>query len=59
MDTVDVTSMCPYDQAKARALLAEAGYSAQKPLTFELAATPRRACSTSSPPSSGEMARIG
>jgi peptide/nickel transport system substrate-binding protein len=36
MDTVDVTSMCPYDQAKAKALLAEAGYGAQKPLTFEL-----------------------
>src|SRR5437667_8229991 len=36
MDTVDVTSMCPYDQAKAKALLAEAGYGPQKPLTFEL-----------------------
>jgi ABC-type transport system substrate-binding protein len=28
--------MCPYDQAKAKALLAEAGYGPQKPLTFEL-----------------------
>src|SRR5213594_1228195 len=35
-DTVDVTSMCPYDPAKAKALLAEAGYGPQKPLTFEL-----------------------
>src|SRR5207344_2217081 len=36
MDTVDVTAMCPYDQARAKALLAEAGYGPQKPLTFEL-----------------------
>jgi len=35
-DAVDVTSLCPYDQAKAKALLAEAGYGPQKPLTFEL-----------------------
>ena len=36
LDTVDVTHMCPYDQAKAKALLAEAGYGPQKPLTFEI-----------------------
>jgi len=36
MDSVDVTPMCPYDPARAKALLAEAGYSPQKPLTFEL-----------------------
>ena len=36
LDTVDVTSMCPYDPARAKALLAEAGYGPQKPLTFEL-----------------------
>ena len=36
LDTVDVTHMCPYDPAKAKALLAEAGYGPQKPLTFEL-----------------------
>src|SRR5262249_60510660 len=35
-DTVDVTSLCPYDAAKAKALLAEAGHGPQKPLTFEL-----------------------
>jgi len=35
-DTVDVTSLCPYDPAKAKALLAEAGYGPRKPLTFEL-----------------------
>jgi len=35
-DTVDVTNLCPYDQAKAKALLTEAGYGPQKPLTFDL-----------------------
>jgi ABC-type transport system substrate-binding protein len=36
LDTVDVTHMCPYDPAKAKALLAEVGYGPRKPLTFEL-----------------------
>jgi ABC-type transport system substrate-binding protein len=36
LDAADVNHMCPYDQAKAKALLAEAGYGPQKPLTFEL-----------------------
>jgi peptide/nickel transport system substrate-binding protein len=36
LDTVDVNHMCPYDQARAKALLAEAGYGPQKPLTFEI-----------------------
>jgi len=36
LDTVDVTHLCPYDQARAKTLLAEAGYGPQKPLTFEL-----------------------
>jgi peptide/nickel transport system substrate-binding protein len=36
LDTADVTHMCPYDPARAKALLTEAGYSPQKPLTFEL-----------------------
>jgi peptide/nickel transport system substrate-binding protein len=38
MDTVDVNSKCPYDPAKAKALLAEAGYGPSKPLTFDLLA---------------------
>ena len=38
LDTVDVNHLCPYDPAKAKALLAEAGYGPQKPLTFELMA---------------------
>ena len=36
LDTVDVTHLCPYDPARARALLAEAGYGPSKPLSFEL-----------------------
>src|SRR5262245_60721794 len=36
LDSVDITSMCPYDPVRAKALLAEAGYGPQKPLTFEL-----------------------
>ena len=38
LETVNVNDMCPYDPAKAKALLAEAGYGPQKPLTFELMA---------------------
>jgi peptide/nickel transport system substrate-binding protein len=36
IDSVDINAMCPYDPAKAKALLAEAGYGPQKPLTFQL-----------------------
>jgi peptide/nickel transport system substrate-binding protein len=38
LDTVDVNDRCPYDPAKAKALLAEAGYGPDKPLTFQLMA---------------------
>src|SRR5499433_627262 len=36
LDATDVTHLCPYDPARAKALLAEAGHGPQKPLTFEL-----------------------
>ncbi|PYN48281.1 MAG: hypothetical protein DME00_12365 [Candidatus Rokuibacteriota bacterium] len=36
LESVNVNHMCPYDQAKAKALLAEAGYGPSKPLTLEL-----------------------
>jgi peptide/nickel transport system substrate-binding protein len=36
LDTVDVNHLCPYDQARAKALLTEAGYGPSKPLVFEL-----------------------
>ncbi len=38
LETVNVNHMCPYDPAKAKALLAEAGYGPQKPLTLEIMA---------------------
>jgi peptide/nickel transport system substrate-binding protein len=38
LDTVDVNDRCPYDPAKAKALLAEVGYSPDKPLRFVLMA---------------------
>ena len=38
LDTVDVNGMCPYDPAKAKAMLAEVGYGPSKPLTFEIMA---------------------
>ncbi len=36
LESVNVNHMCPYDPAKAKALLTEAGYSPSKPLTLEL-----------------------
>ena len=36
LDAVNVNQMCPYDPNRAKALLTEAGYGPQKPLTFEL-----------------------
>src|SRR5262247_2163656 len=38
-DSADVTNLCPYDPSRAKALLAEAGYGPQKPLTFKLTTT--------------------
>jgi peptide/nickel transport system substrate-binding protein len=36
LESVNVNSMCPHDQTKAKALLVEAGYGPSKPLTLEL-----------------------
>src|SRR5712692_9617441 len=36
LESVNVNHLCPYDQAKAKALLAEVGYGPSKPLTLEL-----------------------
>src|SRR4030095_9545372 len=36
LESVTLNQLCPYDQAKAKSVLAEAGYGPSKPLTFEL-----------------------
>src|SRR5882724_9534529 len=60
LDTVDVNAMCPYDQAKAKALLAEVGYGPQKPLTFELMAdTEKSVFNVIATVIKEQMARIG
>jgi ABC-type transport system substrate-binding protein len=38
LESVNLNHLCPYDQAKAKQLLTEAGYGPGKPLTFELMA---------------------
>jgi peptide/nickel transport system substrate-binding protein len=38
LEHVNVNHLCPYDPTKAKAMLAEAGYGPQKPLTFDIIA---------------------
>lgn len=38
LESINLNQMCPYDPAKAKALLAEAGYGPSNPLTFEIMA---------------------
>jgi peptide/nickel transport system substrate-binding protein len=38
LESLDLNHLCPYDPAKAKAMLAEAGYGPQKPLTFDIIA---------------------
>ena len=60
LDTVDVNHLCPYDPAKAKALLAEAGYGPSKPLTFELMAdTEKSVFNVIATVIKEQMARIG
>src|SRR6266536_4732802 len=60
LDTVDVNSMCPYDPAKAKAMLAEVGYGPQKPLTFEIMAdTEKSVFAVIATVIKEQMARIG
>src|SRR2546428_8511670 len=60
LDTVDVNAMCPYDPAKARALLAEAGYGPTKPLVFELmTSTEKSVFSVIATVIKEQMARVG
>ncbi|MGH7298941.1 MAG: ABC transporter substrate-binding protein, partial [Candidatus Rokuibacteriota bacterium] len=60
MDSVNLNSKCPYDQAKAKALLAQAGYGPSKPLTFELMAnTEKSVFNVIATVIKEQMARIG
>ena len=60
LDTVDVNGMCPYDPAKAKALLAEVGYGPSKPLTFEIMAdTEKSVFNIIATVVKEQMARIG
>jgi peptide/nickel transport system substrate-binding protein len=60
MDTVDLNGKCPYDPAKAKKLLAEAGYGPSKPLTFELMAnTEKSVFNVIATVIKEQMARIG
>ena len=57
---MDVNHLCPYDPAKAKALLAEAGYGPSKPLTFELMAdTEKSVFNVIATVIKEQMARIG
>src|SRR5881628_218059 len=60
LDTVNVNHLCPYDPAKAKAMLAEAGYGPGKPLTFELMTnTEKSVFSVIATVIKEQMARIG
>ncbi|MGH7387997.1 MAG: ABC transporter substrate-binding protein [Candidatus Rokuibacteriota bacterium] len=60
MDAVDVNAKCPYDPAKAKALLAEAGYGPAKPLTFTIMAnTEKSVFNVIATVVKEQMARIG
>jgi len=60
LESVNVNHLCPYDPAKAKAMLAEAGYGPAKPLTFELMTnTEKSVFSVIATVIKEQMARIG
>jgi ABC-type transport system substrate-binding protein len=60
LDTEDVNAMCPYDPAKAKALLAEAGYGPDKPLSFQIITdTEKTAFNVIATVIKEQMARLG
>jgi peptide/nickel transport system substrate-binding protein len=60
LDTVDVNQLCPYDPAKAKAILAEAGYGPAKPLRFDIIAdTEKSVFNVIATVIKEQMARIG
>jgi peptide/nickel transport system substrate-binding protein len=59
-ESVNVNHLCPYDQAKAKQLLAEAGWGPSKPLTFELMTnTEKSVFSVIATVIKEQMARVG
>jgi len=60
LESIDLNALCPYDPAKAKALLAEAGYGPQKPLTFDVIAdTEKSVFNVIATVIKEQMARIG
>src|SRR5437867_6211646 len=60
LESENVNHLCPYDPAKAKAMLAEAGYGPAKPLTFELMTnTEKSVFSVIATVIKEQMARIG
>src|SRR5512145_1125780 len=61
LESIDLNAKCPYDQAKAKALLKEAGYGpGGKPLTFEVMAdTEKSVFNVIATVIKEQMARIG
>ena len=60
LESVNVNHLCPYDPAKAKAMLAEAGYGPARPLTFELMTnTEKSVFSVIATVIKEQMARIG
>src|SRR6266446_5309910 len=60
LESVNVNHLCPYDPAKAKAMLTEAGYGPQKPLTFELMTTTEKSVfSVIATVIKEQMARLG
>jgi peptide/nickel transport system substrate-binding protein len=60
LESIDLNQMCPYDPAKAKAMLTEAGYGPQKPLTFDIIAdTEKSVFNIIATVIKEQMARIG
>jgi peptide/nickel transport system substrate-binding protein len=60
LESVDLNHLCPYDPAKAKAMLAEAGYGPSKPLTFDIIAdTEKSVFNVIATVIKEQMARIG
>jgi peptide/nickel transport system substrate-binding protein len=60
LESIDLNHKCPYDPAKAKAMLAEAGYGPSKPLVFDIIAdTEKSVFNVIATVIKEQMARIG